>query len=245
MAGKNELEPSKSYLLRGDTIQKMLDRADALWAGDNIQRGPGILRRGSGSAGFSLAARTTAQQVQAASAIHIPFGVAISKSGAAYKATVNSRGSLLRNYVLNNNQAITGLDSPFVFDFGNDLIWLDITIDPTTGLPTATTVNSYGLGGVWAPSDLPSEYGTGHGFFEYQITFDSEGNSIFTQYLARIPIFESTTSSVSPFPVSNIQMLNANLIMTGDVYSGPTTSDGDAIIGISMPKPFSAPFITT
>lgn len=57
MAGK-QYDPSKAYLLRGDTIQKMNAKADALWAGDNIQRGPGIYRRGSGSAGYSLAAKT-------------------------------------------------------------------------------------------------------------------------------------------------------------------------------------------
>ncbi len=53
----SRLDPSKFYLVSGKTLADITGRQDALWAGDNIQRGPGIFRRGSGRiGGFSLAA---------------------------------------------------------------------------------------------------------------------------------------------------------------------------------------------
>jgi hypothetical protein len=53
----SHLDPSKFYLVSGKTMAEIKSRQDALWGGDNIQRGPGIFRRGSGTGGFSLAAR--------------------------------------------------------------------------------------------------------------------------------------------------------------------------------------------
>lgn len=174
------------------------------------------------------------------------------------QASVYWNSSLLQNSILNNIQVINGLANSngnpnwFTFIPGNDLIWLEGIINPVgsaigTPVVSSAKINSYGLGGTWGKGDLPGEYGSGHGPFEYQLTFDANGNSIFTQYLFRIQIFESTTSSVAPFPVSNIQLLNQNLIMQGDNYVGNlfTTADGPAGIGIIMPKPFAGPYIST
>lgn len=194
-----------------------------------------------------------------ATATTFPFQVTVQANPASpgnYQASVYWNSSLLLNYVLNNTQTITGLADEvapdgdgnmnwFTFDNGNDLIWLEITLDGF-GDVTAAAINSWGLGGIWQPSDLPGEYGSGHGPFEYQLTYDDLGNSIFNQYIARIAIFSSQTSTVSPFPVVNTQLLDHNLIMTGDVYNGQlyTTSDGPAVIGIVMPRLYSGPYVT-
>lgn len=52
----SHLDPSKFYLVSGKTLSDIKEKQDRLWAGDMIQRGPGIFRRGSGSGGFTLAA---------------------------------------------------------------------------------------------------------------------------------------------------------------------------------------------
>jgi len=51
----NNLDPSKVYLVSGKTLTKINDRIDRVTAGDNIQTGPGIFRRGSGKDGYTLA----------------------------------------------------------------------------------------------------------------------------------------------------------------------------------------------
>lgn len=174
-----------------------------------------------------------------------PFQVTIQEdpsSPGSYQASVYWNSSLLLSTVLTDTQPITGLAAWFTLDLGNDLIWLDITLDGF-GDVTGATINSYGLGGSWNPSDPPQVFGTGSGPFEYEITFDANGNQIISQYMARIPIFESVTSTASPFPISNIQLLNQNLIMEGDIDTG--SSGGPGVTGLLMPKPFAGPYVST
>jgi hypothetical protein len=218
-------------------------------------------RNSGGTSIFTPASRLVVPQAK------IPFGVTVQASGMTYRASVYWDSSLLKNIVLNNTQTIAGQLGPpvwaglanapaptgdgnpnwFTFDYGNDLIWLEILLDGA-GNPTSAGINSWGLGGTWAPGDLPGEYVSGHGPFEYQLTYDSSTppNKIYTQYIARIAIFASITSTSAPYPVTNLQLLNSNLIMRGDIYDGAlyTTGDGPAIIPIVMPMPYSGPYIT-
>ena len=87
----NKLDPSKFYLVSGKTLAGINDRQDRLWAGDNIQRGPGIFRRGSGTGGFSLAARGGGQNA--------PSSVAASGSWPwrIYNKTVTTSGKVQIN----------------------------------------------------------------------------------------------------------------------------------------------------
>lgn len=160
------------------------------------------------------------------------------------QASVYWNSSLLKSIILNDVQDITGLSSQtdpnwFQFNYGNDLIWLEITLDGM-GSVTGATIQSYGLGGAWEPADLPTQTGTGSGPFEYTLTFDDNGNSVFSQTKARIPIFMSTTGA----SVVNIQLLNSNLLMEGDIYVGDTQDDGSATVGLLMPKPYAGPYIS-
>jgi hypothetical protein len=174
------------------------------------------------------------------------------------QARVEYNSSLLRGtYSLDDRQTITGLTqynpdgsvadaSWFLFDYGNDLIWLEITMDETTNLATAATIDSYGLGGGWVRSDPPQEDGEGSGFFEYDDDTDDNGNTNYTQTVARIQIFSSTTSSSGAFPVTNAQLLNSHLIMKSDLYSGKIAKGtSSAVIGYFLPMPFAAPYVSS
>ena len=166
--------------------------------------------------------------------------------GSTYQAKVELQSSLLKSIIANDRQTITGLDAWFVFVPGEDFIWLEIGLD-SAGVASDATIKSYGQGDEWGPADPPNEYGNGTGPFEFETTYDDADNPIFTQQLARIAIFQSTYSSVDPFPIINTQLLNTNLLMTGDLYQGAIVSSDasltSAVIGIMMPKPYSGPYI--
>jgi hypothetical protein len=48
--------PDKLYLDKGSTLMAYEKRQDAIWGGENIQRGRGIFKRGAGSSGVTISA---------------------------------------------------------------------------------------------------------------------------------------------------------------------------------------------
>jgi hypothetical protein len=102
------IDPSKVYLVRGKTLQRMQDDIDSLWGGDNIQTGPGILRRGSGDAGFSLASKAKAQSSPSSSgsAPAWPFKVKNTSKGAVGQVQINGGDGFvaqLNSFIFNVN----------------------------------------------------------------------------------------------------------------------------------------------
>ncbi len=155
---------------------------------------------------------------------------------ALFQAKVELNSSLMKSIKADDRQIITGLDEWFDYTPGGDFIWLEITLNGYGGT-TAATINSYGLGGAWAPGDGPQAYGTNSGPFEYDTYYDGFGNPYYSQYIARIGIFQSTYSSVEPYPILDNQLLNTHLCMEGDIWTG------GPIIPIVMPKPYAGPYI--
>lgn len=257
--------PADTYEIKGDTFNLLRRLLVALWRGENIGNSPTVNRTSNGPAGILLNAKSPPPP---GSIPPFPFQVVTRtdpSNPALSQASVYWNSSILINQVLNNNLAITGLaDAPvsvggsgnpnwFNFDLGNDLIWLEIVFGSGSSVaPTSAYINSWGMTSppatnIWAPSDLPGEYGTGHGPFEYQLTFDVNSNRIYTQYIARIAILSSQTGLVGPpFPIYNNQLLSSNVMLEGDIYSGAlfTPADGPATIPLVMPKPFAGPFIS-
>lgn len=145
----SHLDPSKFYLVSGKTLAGIQDRMDALWGGDNIQRGPGIFRRGSGTGGFSLAARGVNQAVPASPQVsNIPFGISTradpgDPTGNTFQAMVNLASDILQSLKPNDNLAVTGLGAWFPL-IATDVIALWIPV--SSYAPVSATIQSYGLG---------------------------------------------------------------------------------------------------
>lgn len=225
----SHLDPSKFYLVSGKTLAENNRRIARVEAGENIGRTPGLLKRGAGPAGFSLAARRVPKVPQSPSDNPVPFGVSLSTVGMSAnpnRASVYWNSSLFLNEILNSTQTIMGLateagaPNAFTFDYGNDLIWVEVLLT-SGGAFSSATIKSWGQGGTWVVSDPPQEYGTGSGPFEMQTQYDVNGNPYYTQYILRRAIFISQTSTIAPYPVFNIQLVNTNLIFEGGVWNGP------------------------
>jgi hypothetical protein len=147
--------------------------------------------------------------------------------------------NLLKSRIGNDTQTITGLDTWTKYTPGNDFFYLEITIDPSTGV-NAATMKNWTAGGLWKGGNLPGQTGSGIGPFEYTYV----GGVYYQQTCARIPVWQSSNSGSG---VVNTQLLSNNLLMTGDTYNGAlnTTADGPATIAILMPVPYTAPVTTS
>lgn len=162
MAGKSQLDSSKAYLIRGDTLAKMQDRDEALWNGDNIQRGPGILRRGSGKAGFSLAAKRGNQNVPSTGAVLHALTVYDASAGGAngligvtpgIVTDLTNSGTVwtpMLNGVLINNP-ITPKSAPL--DPAATCAYLNASVDSSTGFITAVEIDTDSGGGKPTSTD--------------------------------------------------------------------------------------------
>jgi hypothetical protein len=222
------------------TAAQMVDILKASFV--RVQSGS-LDERLSGVSGSSAPQISTGGSVATTGIVHTPscdpakpfaciFQKGAGSTGMQFKINLNS--SLFLSEKLNDNVAGTGLNAWTDFRPGNDFVYGEITFDSGNNV-VSWTIKSWYTGGTWALDDLPGEYGSGHGAFEYQLTYDAAGNSIFAQYVARFPIYmESSPAQSKP------QMLETHLIMKGDLYNGAlyTSGDGPATIGIKMPKPY-------
>lgn len=140
-------------MVSGKTLAAIQGRQDQLWAGDNIQRGPGIYRRGSGTGGFSLAARGGGQQVPQSPSTpnSFPFQITYRQTpftppavwDGTYQMMVNPDSTVMLSGKPNDNLSVTGLGvwRPFI---ANDVIALYIVVSGYAA--TTATIQSYGLG---------------------------------------------------------------------------------------------------
>jgi hypothetical protein len=141
------IDPSKVYLVRGKTLQRMQDDIDSLWGGDNIQTGPGILRRGSGDAGFSLASKPGSARAPAPpSSNSFPFKIRVRtnpSNPALLQRMVNPDSTVMLSGKPNDNLSVTGLGVWESF-IANDVIALFIVV--ASGVAMSATIQSYGAG---------------------------------------------------------------------------------------------------
>lgn len=155
-----------------------------------------------------------------------------------YQAKVNLQSSLLKSIIPNDRQTINGLDTWFNLD-GNDFIWLSVACSiETFGLIISANIESWGLGSspTFTPSANP---GSSDGPFTYFTTFDGNGNKLFTQTAARVPIAQSVAGDQGQ-PIIT-QLLFTNLIWQRMRYASDSAS-GSIIVPIFYPQPiWSAP----
>lgn len=158
-------------------------------------------------------------------------------SPGSFEAMVSLNSSLLKSIIPTNRQIITGLNVWFQL-LSNDFIWLEILTDNAGNIISAN-IASYGLASnpTWTPSANP---GASDGPFLYNISFDGQGNSLFTQTNARVPIAQAIANSLGEPQIT--QLLTSNLLMEISLYQGPT-DNGLSVISIAYPKLWVGPYL--
>lgn len=128
----DSIDPSKVYLLKGSTVIELLETDDALWNGDNIQRGPGIFKRAGGSAGYSLAARRNGQQFLTASTLRNLY-VFNASAGSTPKIQITPGA-------YNSLTPTNAIASPLTVSGSDTLIWAEITYN-SSNIATSVLFN--------------------------------------------------------------------------------------------------------
>lgn len=143
----------------------MQKKIDGAWAGDNIQRGPGIRRRGSGSAGFSLASATPQQRLTFIPKVQVPFGISIRvnpSDPSLFQGMVNPQSDILLSPGQGSDWlACSGLGAWFNL-IANDVVTIFIPI--SSFVPASATVQSYGQGTTTFDPTLPAWDSSDNGF---------------------------------------------------------------------------------